>query len=56
MEKKAWIRNGITPGSISSCEDFIKVFSKCWGPPLERFEDKDMEIEETITFSVLGNQ
>ena len=51
------MRKGISPGSISSCEDFINIFFKCWGPPLEKLEEDETlgnhEIEETFTLSIL---
>jgi hypothetical protein len=37
--QKAWVRNCIAPKTISSYADFLKIFFKNWGPPLQRYED-----------------
>jgi len=67
--KRAWVRNGINLISLSSCQYFIRVFFKYWGPTIESFDDMFMafiqgedeiienrEIEKTCTLSIIGNQ
>lgn len=45
-EQKSWVKYCSGPTEISSFAYFFKIFFKCWGPHLQKFEDVIATLQE----------